>query len=470
MSVEHGGGSTEDQRTADALRDTGRHVFAHLYESYAASLFDYCNGLLRDTLAAADVVQDSLVAADAQISSLPEPDRLRLSLYSVARRQCLSRLPGARSKLSGRAETTTLEELGAAVPDFEVAGTAGETLLVLRAALDRLSDRDREVLNLTFRHRLDGADLATVVGVSPRRAQALLSEASIRFERSAPVVAVLRAAVREGRAPCRALAGIVGTRDLPVVPLTPQLSRQLASHMESCPGCARSRGDRAFAAEQITEIPLVIPPGRLRLRITRTALALGSYRRTVAGRADKPDKPDKTNKPGKTGQGGMSAPLRPRRGVPKAMAVSSVTVAALVVPGALLYRLASTSAAAPRPAAAKSIATSQSPAVESTSVLSPELNVPAILRPHLRHHVVPPLPGELTPTHLGELQLRPGQATSLAQGSHSPSPAPAPRHSTSPKPTAPAATAPAPTTPAPTTPAPTTPPPTPPVPSPTVSV
>lgn len=77
MSVEHGGGSTED----DPLRDTGRHVFAHLYESYAASLFDYCDGLLQDTIAAADAVQDSLVAVDAHIGSVPEPDRLRLSLY-----------------------------------------------------------------------------------------------------------------------------------------------------------------------------------------------------------------------------------------------------------------------------------------------------------------------------------------------------------------------------------------------------
>lgn len=283
MSVEHGGGSTEDQRTAEALRDAGRHVFAHLYESYAASLFDYCDGLLQDTVAASDAVQDSLIAADAQIGSMPEPDRLRLSLYSAARQQCLGKVSGGRAKLSGHAETTTLDELGAAVPDFEVAGAGGETVLVLRAALDRLSDRDREVLNLTFRHRFDDADLAALLGVSARRAQALLAEASIRFERSAPVVAVLRAAVREGRPVCTVLAGIVGNRELASLPLTPQLDKRIARHLESCPDCALSRGDRAFAAAQISEIPLAIPPGRLRLRITRTALALGSYRRTVAG-------------------------------------------------------------------------------------------------------------------------------------------------------------------------------------------
>ena len=295
MSVEHGGGSAEDQRTDDVRHDTGRHVrdtglhaFAHLYESYGAWLFDYCDGLLQDTIAAADAVQDSLVAVDAHIGGVPEPDQLRLSLYSAARQQCLSMLDGGRAQLSGRARTTTLDELGVAVPEFEAAGTGGETVLVLRATLEWLADRDSEVLSLKFRHRFGDADLAAVLGSSPRRAQALLSEARVRFEQSAPVVAVLRAAVRDGRPKCAALRSILGRRDLVSLPLTPQLGKQLARHLGACADCALSRRDRAFTADQVSEIPLTIPPGRLRLRITRTALALGSYRGTVAGRPDKP--------------------------------------------------------------------------------------------------------------------------------------------------------------------------------------
>jgi RNA polymerase sigma factor (sigma-70 family) len=293
MSVEHGGGPIGDQRADDFLRDTGRHVrdtdlhmLAHLYESYAASLFDYCDGLLLDTIAAADAVQDSLVAVDAQIASVPGPDRLRLSLYSAARQECLSKLAGGRGKLSGRPRTTTLDELGAAVPEFEAAGTGGETVLVLTAALEWLADRDREVLSLRFRHRFGDAALAAVLGITSRRANALLSEARTRFEESAPVVGVLRAAIRDGRPRCRVLAGMVARPDLASLPLTPQLGRQLARHLAACPDCALSRGDRAFTAEQISEIPLAIPPGRLRLRITRTALALGSYRRAVADRPE----------------------------------------------------------------------------------------------------------------------------------------------------------------------------------------
>ena len=212
---------------------------------------------------------------------------------------------------------------------------------MLRAALDRLSDRDREVLNLTFRHRLSEADLAAVIGVSPRRARALLSEASANFDHSAPVVAVLRAAVREGRPRCSELSACSKAGIWPRSPLTPQFASKLARHLESCATCALSRGDRALRAEQISEIPLAIPPGRLRLRITRTALALGSYRRTIANRPDKEDKPRKGD------QASPPVPLRSRRGVPKVMAVSSVALAALVVPTALLYRLAADSPHAP---------------------------------------------------------------------------------------------------------------------------
>jgi RNA polymerase sigma factor (sigma-70 family) len=463
MSVDHGG-STEDQRT-EAPRDSGRHVFAHLYESYAAPLFDYCDGLLQDTFAAVDAVQDSLVAADAQAGNMPEPDRLRLSLYSAARQECLSQLPGGRTKLSGRAETTTLDELGAAVPDYEVAGPTGETVLVLRAALDRLSDRDREVLNLTFRHRLNEADLAAVIGVSPRRARALLSEASTNFDHSAPVVAVLRAAVREGRPRCSELVGMLRGRDLATFPLTPQFASKLARHLESCATCALSRGDRALRAEQISEIPLAIPPGRLRLRITRTALALGSYRRTIANRPDKEDKPRKGD------QASPPVPLRSRRGVPKVMAVSSVALAALVVPTAILYRLTAESAHAPQASPVKTVLASKSPTPAATAI-SPELDGPVGLGRHKHHRVLPPLPGVLSPANLGELPVP------LTGSGHAPkplasgSPAPGPVGSSAPQPSsAPPSSAPAPT-PTPTTPAATptpTPVPTTPAPTPTAT-
>jgi hypothetical protein len=249
-------------------------------------------------------------------------------------------------------------------------------------------------------------------------------------------------------------------RDLATFPLTPQFASKLARHLESCAACALSRGDRAFSAEQISEIPLAIPPGRLRLRISRTALAVGSYRRSLASRPEKQDKPRNGD------QGNPPVPLRPRRGAPKAMLLSSVTLIALAVPTAILYRMAADSTHTPPAAAVKTVAASPSPTPAATTAVSPQVDGPARLQGHKHHRVRPPLPGVLTPSRLGELPVPltgPGHAPKpLSSGS----PAPGPGGSSAPRPSSSPATS-SPTTPAPT-PTPTTPAPTP-TPTPTPS-
>jgi DNA-directed RNA polymerase specialized sigma24 family protein len=275
-------GSAEDQLMADALHDAGQYV----YETFAAPLFDYCAGLLGDQLAATDAVQDSLIAVDAQTSRQPEPDQLRMSLYVAARRQCLGRLRGrwfrpasapAPVGAPGPGGTAVADPFLAPATDGVPVRTAGETLPIVTAALARLPDRDREVLNLAFRHGFEGADLAAVLGLSSRRAESLLSGASTRFGQSAAAVVVLRA----GEAGCPVLVGIVSQQDAVPAPLDSKLVR-LNRHTESCPACRRVLGDRAFSPDLISQVPLTLPVGRLRLRIIRTTLALGAYRRKTA--------------------------------------------------------------------------------------------------------------------------------------------------------------------------------------------
>ena len=218
MSAESDGGATDDQPMAQESRDPGQRVITDLFYAFAAYLFDYCEGILRNPVAAADAVQDTLMIAEAEIGKLRDPDRLRAWLYSIARRQCLKELHRL-SELPRRSETTirddSFEERAsipdAATGDFEILDLeaeehARETLLVVTAALDGLSERDREVLNLAFRHGFSGTDLADTLGVSGRRAQALLSGASTRFNSSAAAVVVLRA----GWAGCRVPDTIVG--------------------------------------------------------------------------------------------------------------------------------------------------------------------------------------------------------------------------------------------------------------------
>jgi DNA-directed RNA polymerase specialized sigma24 family protein len=262
----------EDQRTADAWHDAGQQM----YETLAAPLFDYCVGLLEDEVAASDAVQDSLIAVDAQISRQPEADQLRASLYFAARRQCLSRRPGRRLKA---ADPPAAAATATATADATASRTPGETLPIVTAALARLPDGDREVLSLAFRHGIEGAHLAAVLGLSPRRAESQLSGASARFGQTAAVAVILR------EAGCQVLDGIVSQQDAVASPLDSKLIR-LNRHTESCSDCARVLGDRAFSPDLISQVPLILPVGRLRLRIIRTTLALGAYRRKAAAGPD----------------------------------------------------------------------------------------------------------------------------------------------------------------------------------------
>jgi DNA-directed RNA polymerase specialized sigma24 family protein len=440
MSVGPGGAAAEDQQTAEA-QDAGQHQFAQLYETVAAGLFDYCEGVLRDPVSAADTVQDSLVAIDAQIVRVPDADRLRVAVYSAARLECLSKLPRGRIKRAHRLPTITLAEFAG-----DQAGSAdaeGDAILVLTAALDSLADRDREVVDLAFRHGIEGADLAAVLGVPHRQALALLRAASARFRRTATVVAVLRA----GRAACPALAKIAGGGD-PAKPVTPRVRWRLERHIKSCRSCAQRRGDQVFGAELLSGVPLAVPPINFRVRISRTAQALGSHRSEVVDRT------------GGSADDGLTVRPRVRQGVPRPMVAVAglVAIVALIVSGALLRHLVSTSAPGPAAVAATSHAPRPTPAGSPLVTRDPVAGAPAPQRP--ARQLLGPLSAVLGPSPVGVL------ATASPHPAGPPSPAPA--HSGSPSPVAPSPTANPPSSaPAPTpTPAPPTPTPAPPTPTP----
>src|SRR5260370_24683325 len=117
MSAELGGGAPEVGSVGHPPQDAGRQAITNLYDTYAVQLFDYCEGILRNRAAAADAVQDTLVTADVQISKLRDPGRLRVWLYCIARRQCLSELPRGPPTITP--EDLSAETLHAAIAELE---------------------------------------------------------------------------------------------------------------------------------------------------------------------------------------------------------------------------------------------------------------------------------------------------------------------------------------------------------------
>jgi RNA polymerase sigma factor (sigma-70 family) len=227
---------------------------AAAYDRYAASLFGYCHSLLIHPADAADTVHDTFVIAWTKIPCLRNPDRLGAWLFAMARHECDSR-PQAGALSAPPADTGTMTAYGR---DADV-GDA-ELQYLVRAALTGLEPAERELIELNLRYRLDGADLADVLGVPRSQAQALATRAASQFTK---LLATLLA-VWPTRARCPGAAGLLDGWD---GRLTPALGKRLASHIRRCSVCGQNRHREVRPAMMLALLPAAVPPDRLRDRV-----------------------------------------------------------------------------------------------------------------------------------------------------------------------------------------------------------
>ena len=231
---------------------------AAAYDSYAAALHAYCRSLLAEPADAADAVQDTFVVAAAKLGDLRDPDRLRPWLYAVARNECYRRL-------RGRARLASLEEAGEVTDPAQTeprgADQAALKELVM-SAVAALNPGEREVIELSLRHDLSGADLASALGVPVNQAHALASRARAQLERSLGALLV----ARTGRKSCAELDAILAGWD---GTLTILLRKRISRHVESCDICRERKRRELSPAMLFSMLPLVALPRGLRQQVLR---------------------------------------------------------------------------------------------------------------------------------------------------------------------------------------------------------
>lgn len=142
--------------------------FEELYRATAPELFGYVRR--RTTTDAEDLVAEVFATAWRRRADLPAPMLRRAWLYGVARRLLL-----AEARRQGREEAAVTEL--AARPDVVPEVRAETSGAVVRAALDRLSPGDREVLLLVEWEGLTPAELAVALGVRAGTARVRLHRA-----------------------------------------------------------------------------------------------------------------------------------------------------------------------------------------------------------------------------------------------------------------------------------------------------
>ncbi|MDT5197668.1 MAG: hypothetical protein QOH20_4422, partial [Mycobacterium sp.] len=256
---------TTDADLVAAAAAGDRTAFAAIYDRYANRLHDFCVGMLRDRDAAADCVQDAFCTAATKLTQLRDPDKLRPWLYSIARNEAL------RHQRERRREEPTdmLPELETTEAGPEILAARSELADLVAVAAGGLSERDRTILDLTYRHELDGLELAEVLGVSQSNAGTLVYRLRDTVERSLGALLVARR-VRGAPETCPELAAILDGWD---GEFTVLMRKRVARHVESCDVCDEERSRMLTPAALLGGAPVFIPaPAWLRDHTLTAAL------------------------------------------------------------------------------------------------------------------------------------------------------------------------------------------------------
>jgi RNA polymerase sigma factor (sigma-70 family) len=265
---------------------------AEAYDKYAAGLFGYCRSLLREPADAADAVQDTFVIAASKLGELRDPSRLRPWLYAVARNECHRRLR-ARDAASPLDEAANVIDDSADVSDVAERAQLRE---LVRAAITGLNPGDQEVIELSLRHELDGADLADALGVARNHAHALLSRARGQLEKSLGALLV----ARSGRQSCLALDDLLRDWD---GTMTVLMRKRVSRHIERCEVCGERKRRELRPVMLLGVAPLAALPAGLRDQVLR--LCADGTPKALAQRADI------VGRAGSFGHSGFPVPLDP---------------------------------------------------------------------------------------------------------------------------------------------------------------
>jgi len=276
-----------------------RRAIAGIYDRYADRLYNFCVGMLADRDAAADCVQEVFCTAAAGLGQLHDPDKLRPWLYAIARNEALRCIRARRRELPS-------EE----VPDMMSAEAGPDTLAarneladLIAEAAGGLSDRDRSVLELAYRHGLDGPELAEALEISPGHANKLVSRLRLTIEHSLGALLVARRAQHDPRS-CAELRQILIGRD---DGFTVLMRKRISRHIQSCPECERQRRKLVNPIALLGATPVFIPaPPRLRRR-TLNSIQLTAAATDIASDPGLPPRPRARNTAG--GHGVRAAQL-----------------------------------------------------------------------------------------------------------------------------------------------------------------
>ncbi|KYG78729.1 RNA polymerase sigma factor [Roseivirga echinicomitans] len=166
MEADHNQGGNEIQEEFWVLRCQAgdETAFRQLYSRYKPRTFAFLKGLVK-SVEAEDLNQEVWLTVYRRIASLTNATGFRMWLFQIARNRALDYFR-QNKKLSELQEATQVSpEVGSEGQPFD-AGEDQELKMRLRACLEKLSQRHREVLILSYLEGMDYEEIGLITGCS----------------------------------------------------------------------------------------------------------------------------------------------------------------------------------------------------------------------------------------------------------------------------------------------------------------
>ncbi|MBM3501129.1 MAG: sigma-70 family RNA polymerase sigma factor [Armatimonadetes bacterium] len=152
-STEGGDVAAVDAAMVRRAQHGDRAAFAELVRAHHARLVSAMRALVRDADAAEDVSQDALIEAYRKLPTLQRPESFIAWLFAIARHKALNHLRTAKREVLAPVVEPPADD----PPDDCPA---------LREKLDRLPERDREILAARYLQDLSYAEIAGALGLT----------------------------------------------------------------------------------------------------------------------------------------------------------------------------------------------------------------------------------------------------------------------------------------------------------------
>lgn len=251
-----------DDELVTAYEAGSQAAFAAIYDRYADRIYSYCLTMLRDRGAAAVAAHDTFVALATRLDQVGDQGVLRPWLFAIARNE-------ARSEGRPRSRVAPDEDVSEAM--VEGRGSAlemedAELRALVWQSVEGLGERDRELMALHLIERLEGADLATAMGVEMSHLPDLVSRMRNRVDKALGPLLIARL----GNEDCPELEPVLadwgGEYDRDV-------RARLTRHIGGCEVCQQRRASLMAPGDVLPAIMVVVAPASLRERVLRDVFA-----------------------------------------------------------------------------------------------------------------------------------------------------------------------------------------------------